>query len=156
MQQIDARIDKIRSRLEEIETALSDNKVVRRAEAKTARTLKALEETRKTLKHAEQEVQAQRVKIEQNQAVLYGGKVRNPKELQDLQNEAEALKRYLSVLEDRQLEAMLQVDEAEGQHQNMLQHLKAHKTKASFKTLNWWLRKIVCFRSSNANPRNAR
>lgn len=130
LQQIDTRIDKIQSRLEEIELTLNDNEAVRRAEVKTARALKSLEDTRKTLKHAEQEVQAQRVKIEQNQAALYGGKVRNPKELQDLQNEAEALKRYLNVLEDRQLEAMLQVDEAESQHQATVQHLESTQNRS--------------------------
>ena len=38
----------------------------------------------------------------------------NPKELQDLQNESEALKRYLSVLEERQLENMIASEEAEN------------------------------------------
>jgi predicted nucleic acid-binding Zn-ribbon protein len=40
--------------------------------------------------------------------------VRNPKELQDMQNEAAALKRYRIVLEDRQLEAMIAVEEMEA------------------------------------------
>jgi predicted nucleic acid-binding Zn-ribbon protein len=34
--------------------------------------------------------------------------MQNPKELQDLQNEVASLKRYLGVLEDRQLERMLE------------------------------------------------
>ncbi len=43
---------------------------------------------------------------------LFGGNVKNPKVLQDLQKESEALKRYLIVLEERQLEEMIQFDEA--------------------------------------------
>ncbi len=58
-------------------------------------------------------MRAQKVKIEQTEATLYGGKVRNPKELQDLQNEAAALKRYLAVLEDRQLEQMIALEDVE-------------------------------------------
>jgi len=39
--------------------------------------------------------------------------VRNPKELQDLQEEAASLRRYLAVLEDRQLQAMMQSEDGE-------------------------------------------
>lgn len=131
LQQIDSRIDKIQARLEEIDAALSDDESLRRTEKRAAQAQSTLEDARKSLKQAEQEVQAQRLKIEQNQAALYGGKVRNPKELQDLQNEAEALKRYLNVLEDRQLEAMLIVDDAESKHQEMVEHLqRAQKENA--------------------------
>jgi predicted nucleic acid-binding Zn-ribbon protein len=50
--------------------------------------------------------------------------VRNPKELQDLQNEVAALKRYLSILEDRQLEAMLALEDAEREQQQAVMKLK--------------------------------
>jgi predicted nucleic acid-binding Zn-ribbon protein len=69
------------------------------------------------MQRAENEVKAQRLKIEQTESTLYGGKVRNPKELQDLQNETAALKRYLGTLEDRQLEQMIAYEEAEGEYQ---------------------------------------
>lgn len=133
LQQIDSRLDKLQSRFEEVEIALNDNETLRQAEEEAAQTQSVLDETRKTLKNAEQEVGMQRVKIDQNQSTLYGGKVRNPKELQDLQNEAEALKRYLSVLEDRQLEAMLEVDEAAGQHQEALGKLESVKATSALK-----------------------
>ncbi len=67
------------------------------------------------LRSVEQEVQAVRIKINTSEASLYGGKIRNPKELQDIQTEIAALKRRHSVLEDSQLEAMLALDEAEGE-----------------------------------------
>jgi hypothetical protein len=44
---------------------------------------------------------------------LYGGKVHNPKELQDLQREMDALKRHLEVLDERQLEALIATEEAQ-------------------------------------------
>jgi predicted nucleic acid-binding Zn-ribbon protein len=52
------------------------------------------------------------LKIEQSEATLYSGRMQNPKELQDLQNEVASLKRYLVVLEDRQLESMLAEEKA--------------------------------------------
>lgn len=114
LQQIDSLIDQARTRLREIEILLGDDTTLRKAQTKAQNTEDDFETARKALRRAEEAVNAQRVKIEQTDATLYGGKVRNPKELQDLQNEAQALRRYLSVLEDRQLEAMILADEKEA------------------------------------------
>ena len=62
----------------------------------------------------EEEVREQQIKIEQNQSRLYSGKVTNPKELQDLQAEAEAFKRQLSLHENRQLEKMMALEERQS------------------------------------------
>lgn len=113
LQQIDSQIDRAQARLLQIEATLNEDAALRQATAEHRRAEQALEAVQKDLRRAEQEVQAQRLKIEQTEATLYGGKVRNPKELQDLQNEAAAHKRYLGVLEDRQLETMITVDSAE-------------------------------------------
>jgi predicted nucleic acid-binding Zn-ribbon protein len=64
------------------------------------------------------------VKIEQTESTLYGGKVRNPKELQDMQNEVAALKRFMSVLEDRQIEIMISVEEAEARYASSASELE--------------------------------
>jgi uncharacterized protein len=113
LQQIDSQLDRARARLREIEAALSEDQAVRQAKARLQEADEALQSNRKLLRQAEDAVKDQRLKIEQTEATLYSGRVRNPKELQDLQNEAAALKRYLTVLEDRQLEAMIVVEEAE-------------------------------------------
>src|SRR5574338_1554039 len=113
LQQIDSQLDRIRGRLREIEIAMNENAALQEAKRRTAQAEAELEASRKSLHRAEQESQDQRVKIEQTEATLYGGRVHNPKELQDLQNETAALKRYQGVLEDRQLESMLLVEEAE-------------------------------------------
>jgi hypothetical protein len=113
LQQIDSQIDQVKNRLKNIEIALSADKTVRLAQKLKEQSQDSLKHDQKKLQNAEQDVQAQRVKIEQSESTLYGGKVRNPKELQDLQNEVAALKRYLGVLEDRLLEAMIVVETAE-------------------------------------------
>jgi len=112
LQQIDSQLDWTEKRLQEIETALKEDEALRTASSNAQETEEALQSSRKSLRRAEDEVRQQRVKIEQSEAALYGGMVRNPKELQDLEKEVAALKRYLSVLEDRQLEAMLLEEEA--------------------------------------------
>jgi predicted nucleic acid-binding Zn-ribbon protein len=131
LQQIDTQLDRVRSRLREIQVALEEDSAVRSAMAQVAAREKELQEARKTMHRAEQDVQAQRIKIEQTEASLYGGKIRNPKELQDLQNESAALKRYHNVLEDRQLDAMLAVEEFEHAHSAAAAELKAVQERAA-------------------------
>lgn len=113
LQQLDTHLDQAQARLTQIELALSDDRELQLARSQLQKTDDLVESARKALRRAEEDVRAQRVKIEQTEAALYGGKVRNPKELQDLQNEATALKRYLAVLEDRQLEHMIELEDAE-------------------------------------------
>ena len=113
LQQVDSLLDKSRIRLDEIERALKDHEKIKRAEKVLEDANMEVLEAGKILKRAEQEVQEQQGKIERNQNRLYSGKVTIPKELQDLQLEAEAFKRNLSKLEDLQLEKMVVVDEIE-------------------------------------------
>lgn len=124
LQQIDSQLDRIRARLQEIEAALIEDLALRQAQQRAQMADEALAAEQKLLRRAEENVHDQRIKIEQTEATLYGGKVRNPKELQDLQNETAALKRYLSVLEDRQLEVMMTVEQAEAAHQAALADLE--------------------------------
>jgi predicted nucleic acid-binding Zn-ribbon protein len=99
--------------LAEIYSLLKEDIEERLAKARMENTENSQSEVSKRLRKAEQDVLNQRIKIEQTESALYGGKIRNPKELQDLQNESASLKRYLAVLEDRQLEAMIALEEAE-------------------------------------------
>ncbi len=123
LQQLDSQLDAIQTRLEEIELALSDQRQLKLAEKQFAAAAEYLDQVTAELQRTEQDVKAQRLKIEQTEATLYGGKVRNPKELQDLQNESAALKRYLAVLEDRQLEAMIIQEEAQAKDAEAAQRL---------------------------------
>lgn len=111
LQQIDSQLDAMNNRIREIETLLKDDSDLRLAQSAYEAAEKDLGKARKELIQAEENVRQQRIKIELNESTLYGGRLRNPKELSDLQNEVASLKRYRQVLEDRQLEAML-VEEA--------------------------------------------
>lgn len=125
LQQIDSQIDRLQARLGEIDASLQDHSAQTLATTEHDSAQSELNLKLKMLKRAEDDVRSQRLKIEQTEATLYGGKVRNPKELQDLQNEIAALKRYLSVLEDRQLEAMLEVETSEESEQAAAGRLEA-------------------------------
>lgn len=113
LQQLDSQLDKMSNRLSEIEAELQDDNALQTARKRSEMAEQNLIDKRKALKRADENVQMQRTKIEQTEATLYSGKVRNPKELQDLENESAALKRYQAVLEDRMIEAMLAEEEAQ-------------------------------------------
>lgn len=111
LQQIDSQLDQAHARLREIEVILKNDAAMREAGEKLSNATQELEGAKKELRKAEENTKNQRQKIKNTDDTLYGGKVRNPKELQDLQKESEALRRYLEVLEERQLEAMLIVED---------------------------------------------
>ena len=127
LQIIDSQLDQNQNRLGEIATILKDDAEIVSAENHLKVANELLETSTKSLRGAEKKVKDQRLKIKQTDAKLYGGKIQNPKELQDLQDESESLKRFLSVLEDRQLECMLDSDdkkEAMSGAQDFLQKAK--------------------------------
>ncbi|MBT3188757.1 MAG: hypothetical protein HN736_01805 [Anaerolineae bacterium] len=129
LQEIDSQIDETQRRLGEIQKILDDNSEVKRVKAYLAKCEAAQEKTEKILRKAEGEVKQQRIKIEQTEAMLYSGNIKNPKEVQDLQKKSESLKRHLATLEDVQLEAMLANDEENEILQSAKNDLTSLETK---------------------------
>jgi hypothetical protein len=128
LQQFDSQIDQANNRLRQIEALQRDETEVQAAQSQVDAAVEKLRLAQQALRKAESQVQALRIKIEQNQAALYGGKIRNPKELQDLQHESAALERQLGKLEDEQLEAMLQFEDqqaASREAETFLAHTQA-------------------------------
>ncbi len=116
LQEVDLALDRANAALQEIHDKLEDqSEIQRRKEALDAAEsrLKAARTAHKSDEHA---ATTQRTKIEDTDKKLYGGAIKNPKELQDLQQESESLKRYLVTLEDRLLESMVGLEEAEIAH----------------------------------------
>jgi len=113
LQRVDSQIDHIQSRLTVIRQALEQDEELRVTIEKAALAENKHREVERALKISEVDVERQRIKIEQAEATMYGGHIHNPKELQELQHEVASLKRYLTTLEERELEAMLAVEEAE-------------------------------------------
>jgi predicted nucleic acid-binding Zn-ribbon protein len=124
LQQVDSQIDQIQARLRTIQQTLENDEQLRGATERFALTDTQLKDAEHLLKLNESNVDKQRLKIEQTEASLYGGKVHNPKELQDLQKDAASLKRHLETLEERQLESMIAAENAENELQNAKAHLE--------------------------------
>jgi uncharacterized protein len=117
LQQVDSQIDQIQARLKAIQQTLENDAELRGVNQRFAAADGKHKEAEHALKLSEAEVEKQRIKIEQTEASLYGGKVHNPKELQDLQKDVASLKRHLETLEERQLEAMITLETTENEVQ---------------------------------------
>jgi len=124
LQQVDSQIDQIQARLRIIQQTLENDVALRAANEAFAAAEGRLKEGERSLKLIEAEAEKQRIKIEQTESSLYGGKVHNPKELQDLQKDVVSLKRHLQTLEERQLEAMITVEAEEKDLQTATTYLE--------------------------------
>jgi predicted nucleic acid-binding Zn-ribbon protein len=69
----------------------------------------------RSLKIAEDAVKTQQIKIQETDTALYGGKIKIPKELQDLQKEIISLKKHLDILENVEIDEMLAVETVQAE-----------------------------------------
>lgn len=113
LQQIDSQIDQTTAGIAEIDRLLAGDEQIMLAKQQAEEHAAVLKQCRQQLKEAEFAVHEQQIKISQSEASLYGGRNRTPKELQDLQKEIVSLKKYLTVVEDHQLEKMMALEAAE-------------------------------------------
>jgi predicted nucleic acid-binding Zn-ribbon protein len=126
---VDSQIDQIQARLRMIQQTLENDATLRAANERLATAEAQHRDAERALQLSESEVEKQRIKIEQTDASLYGGRVQNPKELQDLQKDIASLKRYLETLEERELEAMIAAENTEKDLQaarNELERVQAN------------------------------
>jgi len=129
LQQVDGVISRRRTRGEQISAILANSTELLSLQESLDGNQNQLEAARVVIREAEYAAQAQREKIEQTENSLYGGAVSNPKELQDLQMEAESLKRHLQTLEDRLLEVLVEQEELQEQRQSLTDQLAGLQTR---------------------------
>lgn len=115
LQLVDSEWEQKSQRLAAVEQELGNDQDVVRAHQAVQESEASLAVLRGQLRSLELEVSTLNDKLKKNQERLYGGKVRNPKELSSLQEEAAALRRRRSELEDEQLTLMIGVEEEEAE-----------------------------------------
>lgn len=114
LQEIDFQLIQAQKRLNEIATILADNKLILEAQTQVETAQKTLTPLQTRARNLELEIQSASEKIRLTDQQLYSGKVRNPKELQEMQQEIQSLKNRTRELEDVLLETMLNVENAEN------------------------------------------
>jgi hypothetical protein len=102
---------KMNARLKEIDRIIAADKEVSQAKERLVEAQGLNKSAESVLKELMAQVKEKKLKRELTQAKLFSGKVRNPKELQDLQAETQALDRTIAKLEDEQLQAMMALEE---------------------------------------------
>jgi uncharacterized protein len=110
LQTIDLALNTKRVRLKAIQTALGDDQQVQAAQAQVEVAAKRVRTWQSRSRTLENEITDLTEKITATDASLYSGKVSNPKVLQEMQEEIDALKRRRSQLEDELLSAMEQLE----------------------------------------------
>jgi predicted nucleic acid-binding Zn-ribbon protein len=113
LQEIDTNLDSVKKRIVEIDALLVDDTKIATSQENFEKAKKQLISDTNEFNKINDEVQNKKIKISQSEASLYGGSVKNPKELEDLQLEIASLKKSILKLEDSLLEMLIQADQSE-------------------------------------------
>ena len=122
---------RMNARLKEIERIIAADREVNQANTRLTQAQEINKSAESALQGIMAQVKEKKIKRELTQANLFSGKVRNPKELQDLQAETQALDRTIAKLEEEQLQAMMSLEEttdAMRQAENELQKVLDRKS----------------------------
>ena len=110
LQDVELEIESKERFIAQIDSQLGESQVVVRTRAKLASAEQHLEELRHQQNSAEWEIDDLEAKLAVANETLYSGRIKNPKELTNLQHEVEELKTRRDQLEDRALELMEQAE----------------------------------------------
>lgn len=113
LQKIDSRLAAINSRSKEISRLLENDPVLIAARSALEGAKLELAVAIESLQAIESRILDRRNKLEQSEASLYGGLIKNPKELQDLQKEIASIKSVIASMENEQIDSMLELEEKE-------------------------------------------
>lgn len=117
LQLIDTEIDKIVKRVREIDAAIRNNPAVNHAKQEHEALQKVHQRAMSDHKMLDLDARSLDEKIKSEEERLYSGKIKQTKELLDVQHELEALKRRRATLEETLLAAMMAVDESRAAEQ---------------------------------------
>ncbi|MHB8808206.1 MAG: zinc ribbon domain-containing protein [Anaerolineaceae bacterium] len=116
LQNIDTQLDTFQAELTNIDAQIGKNGAVRNANQAVLSIQSEIEFIQRELNLIIDEIERKKIKLSQSDSTLYSGKVQNPKELQDLQQEIQYLKNNIADLEDKQLNQMIKLEEIQASH----------------------------------------
>lgn len=143
LQKLDTEIDEKKKRLGEVLKAQKEPESLVAVRVRVEAANVELQKWQSQHKDLTLEVGSVSTKAKNSENRLYSGKVTNPKELKDLQQEIEALNRRKAMIEDAVLEALVMIEEvqaektaadseletAAAQWENQSAHLKAEQNE---------------------------
>jgi uncharacterized protein len=114
LQELDLELDSRRQALSDITSRIGESSALIDGRAGLAQEQKKLEETEHLMRGLEADVDDSRAKATVAGERLYGGAVKNPKELLSLKEQVESYGRKIKELEDKVLEIMTEVEDAKS------------------------------------------
>ncbi|MDP3768687.1 MAG: C4-type zinc ribbon domain-containing protein, partial [Dehalococcoidia bacterium] len=112
-QELDLELAAMRTTLADVQARQGEPEELAPARASAAERQDAYRAAEKQVKEFEYQTEEQGRKIEPIERRLYNGNVKNPKELEDLQQDLESLKRRRSQLDEQALDAMEDAERAQ-------------------------------------------
>ncbi|MDO9547281.1 MAG: hypothetical protein Q7J07_11115 [Pelolinea sp.] len=134
LQEIDTNLDSAKKRIGDIDALLENNVKVINSQDNLEKAKKQFISNTNDFNKINDEVQNKKIKISQSEASLYGGSVKNPKELEDLQLEISSLIKSIQKLDDALLEKLIQLDQSEKLLEKCTEEFI--KAKSDFATQN--------------------
>jgi predicted nucleic acid-binding Zn-ribbon protein len=124
LQQIDSEISSRRQRLTVIEEQLGETDELVATRNRLAEIRHSIKNWQVRQRDEELQLQSVQQKKRASEQRLYGGKVRNPKELSDLQAEVKSLARRQEVIEESVFEIMVAIEELEAAETQLARELE--------------------------------
>jgi len=125
LQEIDVDIESKEAAVRQTTARLGENETLLSARSRLAAEKAHSEELTKQQRAIEWEIDDLSAKIKAGDKDLYGGRIRNPKELSDLQQQTNALKERRGQLEDRALAVMEEVEASRQAVSSLTAELKS-------------------------------
>jgi len=114
LQELDLEIDSQEQALSQATSQLGESQAVLKLQRQLQSEQQRLEELRRKQHSAEWEIEDISTKLAPAEETLFSGRIKNPKELANLQHEVEVLKAKRNQMEEKTLEIMEQVELAES------------------------------------------
>jgi predicted nucleic acid-binding Zn-ribbon protein len=130
LQTIDNQIDKILDRITSIDKKISFNQEIVDSEKELKSIQASLDTKKREIGETESQSNLLSKKLKQNNDAMYAGKIKNPKELQSVEEESASLQKRIKVFDDKIFELMLESETIENQ---LMTHTQKHQQRLATK-----------------------
>jgi predicted nucleic acid-binding Zn-ribbon protein len=114
LQEIDSAIDVRQASMDDARSRLGDSEELAAVRGQAVEQATAQRQAAATQKDLDLQTDDLKSRVAVAEEKLYSGAIKNPKELTDLQHDIDQLKRQLTAMEDRDIEAMSALETIEG------------------------------------------
>jgi hypothetical protein len=129
LQEVDSEIESQERALSQVTSQIGESEAVTRVQSQLQLEQQRLEELRRKQHSAEWEIEDISTKLTTAEETLFSGRIKNPKELTNLQHEVEVLKAKRDQMEEKALEIMDQVELSETSVARISKQLEAVKAE---------------------------